>query len=102
MSIVIFRILVGIVFAIISYLMFRKWYYKYPAGKRWYDADEDWERPEWTKAYNKYYENMVKAKLIGFLAICLIFWGNIAAIAVSVISLYFSFKYILLKKAECQ
>ena len=92
-----------------------------------YDADEDWERPEWTKAYNKYYENMVKAKLIGFLArpewtkaynkyyenmvkakligflaICLIFWGNIAAIAVSVISLYFSFKYILLKKAECQ
>lgn len=41
---------------------------------------------------------MVKAKLIGYLAIYLIFWKNIAAIAVSVISLYFSFKYILLKK----
>ena len=48
--------------------------------------------------HKKYDKHMVKAKLIGYLAIYLIFWKNIAAIAVSVISLYFSFKHILLKK----
>ena len=100
MSIVIFRILAGIILAVISYLMFRKWYYKYPTGKRWYDADEDFERPEWSKAYNKYYVNMVKAMLIGFFAICLVFWDNIAVIIALVIVLYFSFKYFLLKKAD--
>lgn len=99
MIVIVLRISVGIICAIISFLMFRKWYYKYPKGERWFDADEDWERPAWTSAYNRYYQRMVMAKWIGYVAIFFVFWGNIPAIVVSVISLHLGFKYILFQKA---